>query len=141
MKKLTKLERFERETKVYEWIVKIGIIIVLVFALYVEVLAFPLIGGGCTKDCKFTGETSFSYITLKDLTSDLTMKTQYGEVNIEEINPNFKVIDLTSNYTDILFTLTQQATLAVDIIHSEATVSGSCSSSNIPIKNNFWILS
>lgn len=68
-----------------------------------------------------TGETSFSYITLKDLTSDLTMKTQYGEVNLEDINSNFKVIDLTSNYTDILLTLPKQATLAVDITHSEAT--------------------
>jgi len=68
-----------------------------------------------------TGETSFSYFTLKNFTSDLTMKTSYGEIKLEEINSNFKAIDLTSTYTDILFVLPKQATLSVDITHSEAT--------------------
>lgn len=68
-----------------------------------------------------TGESSFSYITLKDLKSDATMNTSYGEVKLEEVNSNFKAIDLTSNYTDILFTLPTQAALSVDITHSEAT--------------------
>lgn len=68
-----------------------------------------------------TGESSFSYITLNDLKSDATIKTSYGEVKFEDINASFKVIDLTSNYTDILFKLPAQASLSVDITHSEAT--------------------
>lgn len=67
------------------------------------------------------GETSFSYVTLKNFTSDLTMKTAYGEVKLQEINSAFKAIDLTSNYTDILFTLPTQAAFSVDITHSEET--------------------
>lgn len=68
-----------------------------------------------------SGETSFSYITLKDFTSDLSMKTSYGEVKLEDINPNFNIIDLTSNYTDILLTIPEQASLSIDITHSGST--------------------
>ncbi len=68
-----------------------------------------------------SGETSFSYLTVKDLASDLTMTTSYGELKLVDINSNFKVIDLTSSYTDLLFTLPSQAKLSVDITHSETT--------------------
>lgn len=69
-----------------------------------------------------SGESSFSYITLKDFTSDLKMQTSYGELKLEEISTGFNGIDLSSNYTDISLALPKQTSLAVDITHSEATV-------------------
>ncbi len=68
-----------------------------------------------------SGETSFSYITLKNFDSDLNMKTEYGEISIDNINPEFKIIDLTSKYTDILLNMNQDASFSVDIIHTEGT--------------------
>lgn len=68
-----------------------------------------------------SGETSFSYFKLKDLSSFLTMQTSYGELKLEEINPNFKAIDLTSDYTDIYLTIPKNTSLEVDITHSEST--------------------
>ena len=68
-----------------------------------------------------SGETSFSYITLKNFDSDLNMKTEYGEISIDNINPDFKFIDLTSKYTDILLGMMKDVSFSVDIIHSEST--------------------
>jgi hypothetical protein len=73
------------------------------------------------KIASLTGETSFSYITLKDMASDVTLETQYGEVKMEEINSGFVIVDLTSTYTDIILALPKQASMAVDILHSEST--------------------
>lgn len=68
-----------------------------------------------------SGETSFSYITIANLKSDIIMKTSYGEVKLEDINTGFNAIDLTSKYTDIIFTMPSKVSLAVDITHSEST--------------------
>lgn len=68
-----------------------------------------------------TGETSFSYIRLKDFSSDMSLKTSYGELKLEEVNSNFQIIDLTSNYTDIVLTIPEQTSFALDITHSGST--------------------
>jgi len=68
-----------------------------------------------------SGETSFSYLTLRNFSSDLDMKTEYGEVNINDINPGFKIIDLNSKYTDILLGMAPNASFSVDIMHTEET--------------------
>ena len=69
-----------------------------------------------------SGKTSFSYLTLKSFNSDLTLSTDYGEVNLESISSEFKLIDLTSSYTDILMRIPAKASYAVDISHSVSTV-------------------
>jgi len=68
-----------------------------------------------------SGETSFSYLTLKNFNSDLNMNTEYGEVNLSSIHPDFKMIELTSKYTDILMNMNQNTSFLVDIMHSEDT--------------------
>ncbi len=69
-----------------------------------------------------SGKTSFSYLNLKSFSSDLTLDTDYGEVNLEGINPEFRLIDLTSSYTDILLKIPVKSSFAVDISHSVSTV-------------------
>jgi hypothetical protein len=69
-----------------------------------------------------SGKTSFSYLNLKSFSSDLTLNTDYGEVNLEKINSEFRMIDLTSSYTDILLKIPAKASYAVDISHSVSTV-------------------
>ena len=46
---------------------------------------------------------------------------QNEKYTIIDIDSDFNAVDLTSNYTDILFTLPATASLSVDITHSEAT--------------------
>jgi len=69
-----------------------------------------------------SGKTSFSYLTLKSFNSDLTLSTDYGEVNFEDINSEFKLIDLTSSYTDIMLKIPAKESYSVDISHSVSTV-------------------
>ena len=69
-----------------------------------------------------SGKTSFSYLTIKSFGSDLTLNTDYGEVNLEGISPEFKLIDLTSSYTDIVLKIPAKSSYAVDISHSVSTV-------------------
>lgn len=68
------------------------------------------------------GKSSFSYLTIKSFQSDLTLNSDYGEVSLEGINPEYKLIDLTSSYTDLGIKLPAKASYAVDISHSSATV-------------------
>jgi hypothetical protein len=69
-----------------------------------------------------SGKTSFSYLTLKSFSSDLTLNTDYGEVNLEGISSEFKLIDLTSSYTDIQLKIPVKASYTVDISHTLNTV-------------------
>ncbi len=67
------------------------------------------------------GKSSFSYLTIKSFKSDLILETDYGKVNLEKINPEFKLIDLTTAYTDILLKLPVNSSFATDISHNSST--------------------
>jgi hypothetical protein len=69
-----------------------------------------------------SGKTSFSYLTIKTFNSDLTLSTDYGEVNLGGISSEFRLIDLTSNYTDIQLKIPARASYTVDISHTVSTV-------------------
>jgi hypothetical protein len=70
---------------------------------------------------KISGKTSFSYLNIKSFDSDMTLTTDYGEVSLEKIDPDFKLIDLTSSYTDIMLRLPAKASYGVDITHTLST--------------------
>lgn len=68
-----------------------------------------------------SGVTSFSYLTLKSFTSDLTLKADYGEIKLDAVNPDFKLVEINSNYTDVLLKLPVNASYSVNIFHTGST--------------------
>jgi hypothetical protein len=68
------------------------------------------------------GKSSFSYLTIKSFQSDLTLSSDYGDVSLEGLNPDFKLVELTSSYTDIVIKFPSKVSYTVDISHSSATV-------------------
>jgi hypothetical protein len=69
-----------------------------------------------------TGTSSFSYLTFKDFSSELNLKADYGEIKLESIKPEFKLIEMNSNYSDMVFKLPANASYGVNISHSGSTV-------------------
>lgn len=47
------------------------------------------------------GETSFSYITIQNLDSDLILNTNYGNLSIDHFGKEFSMMNLAASYTDI----------------------------------------
>lgn len=68
-----------------------------------------------------TGQTSFSYVTVKGFSRIMKLNTEYGEIKVRGIDPAFKSIELDSRYTDIAVQLQQQVSCKVDVQHSQAT--------------------
>lgn len=68
-----------------------------------------------------TGETSFSYVTIKSLANTLQLTAEYGEVNLKGIKPGFRQVGVDSKYTDINLQLSQQVNCKVAIQHTEST--------------------
>ncbi len=67
------------------------------------------------------GESSFSYFTLKGLSRNIKVQTEYGELKMKGIDPGFNLIDLDSKYTDIIINISQDLNCFVDVTHTEAT--------------------
>lgn len=67
------------------------------------------------------GSTSFSYLTIKDFSNNMTISSDYGEIKLEGINTAFKLIDLKSNYTDIYLSLPAAISFQLNVDHTEAT--------------------
>lgn len=68
-----------------------------------------------------TGTASFSYLTLKKFASDMTLKADYGEIKLDAVNPEFKLIEINSNYTDVLLKLPVNASYGINIFHTAST--------------------
>lgn len=68
-----------------------------------------------------TGETSFSYITLTEVTNHVQLKTEYGEFKVKGLHPGFSKIELDSEYTDILMQIPPELNSFVEVKHSETT--------------------
>lgn len=68
-----------------------------------------------------TGKTSFSYLVVNGLSNLLQLDTEYGEIKLKGIHPSFRLIDLDSKYTDILFEVTPSWAASVAISYSETT--------------------
>jgi hypothetical protein len=68
-----------------------------------------------------TGQTSFSYLTVKGFSKLIRLASDYGELKIKGIDPRFTGIDVTSKYTDIILQFGSEVHCAVDVEHSEST--------------------
>lgn len=68
-----------------------------------------------------TGQSSFSYLTVKAFAQLIRLTTEYGEIKIRGISPDFAGIELDSKYTDINVQLSSQVSSMVDIAHSSST--------------------
>ncbi len=47
------------------------------------------------------GKSSFSYLTIKEVSDNTKLITEYGEMKFEDISEGFRIIELQSEYTDI----------------------------------------
>ncbi len=68
-----------------------------------------------------SGKTSFSYLTIKGFSKYLKLATDYGEIKVKGVSPDFKMVELESKYTDIIIQLSSQINCAVDVKYTEAT--------------------
>ncbi len=68
-----------------------------------------------------TGQTSFSYLTVKEFSKLIRLTSDYGELKIKGIDPMFSGIDVSSKYTDIVLQFGPEVHCAVNIEHSEST--------------------
>ncbi len=87
------------------------------------------------------GQSSFSYITVRNDLKYADVKMEYGELNFENITADFNNFDITSNYGDILFETQNNNSYFLEIIHNEATrlnlpLEFSSSLNKTNIKNN-----
>ncbi|MCF8234671.1 MAG: hypothetical protein K9G67_08980 [Bacteroidales bacterium] len=64
---------------------------------------------------KLSGETSFSYINVKKLGSEAYLRTNYGEMNLDQLNPAFNYINLISDYTDVSLSIPRDLSFDVEI--------------------------
>jgi len=69
-----------------------------------------------------SGSASFSYLTFKNLTSEMNLKSDYGEIKMEAVSSEFRLIEINSNYSDVLFKLPANASFGVNILHTGSTV-------------------
>ena len=68
-----------------------------------------------------TGQTDFSYLTVKGFSKLIRLTSDYGELKIKGIDPGFTGIDVASKYTDVLLQFGPGVHCAVDLEHSEST--------------------
>ncbi len=68
-----------------------------------------------------SGETSFSYLSIKRFSNYLRLTTEYGEVKLKGVKPGFKMVELNSKYSDIIMQLSNMVNCNVDLNHTEST--------------------
>ena len=68
-----------------------------------------------------TGQTTFSYMTVKGFSKLIRLTSDYGELKIRGIDPRFTGIDVDSKYTDMVFQFGPEVHCTVDVEHSEST--------------------
>ena len=68
-----------------------------------------------------TGESSFTYITLDRFEKDIKLKTEFGDLKINEVALDFHQIDLESKYSDLLIKFSPSASTDINVEYSETT--------------------
>lgn len=68
-----------------------------------------------------SGETSFTYITLENLLTEIKLTSTYGDLNIQHIAPGFHKIEMDAKYTDIRFAFSGQPRAEVKVDYTETT--------------------
>jgi len=68
------------------------------------------------------GESSFTNYKIEESIKTLVLKTEYGEFFLENIAPQFHLLDMNSNYTDIKLGFPKSLSYSLEIDHDEHTV-------------------
>lgn len=67
------------------------------------------------------GTTSFSFINIDGFSNKLELETEYGEINIDNQGSSFKLISLSSKYTDVNLDVINNFSCTLNIDHSESS--------------------
>ena len=67
------------------------------------------------------GETSFSYITIQNLESDLILSTNYGNLSIDHYGNGFSMMNLAASYTDISMIWGEGFDYFLEVYHDSKT--------------------
>lgn len=70
-----------------------------------------------------TGATYFTDLNADRLNNEISLVTKYGNLSFEEVSGNFSLIDVSSSYTDLDFSITAGASYNLEIHHTNAFVS------------------
>lgn len=87
---------------------------------------------------RITGDISFSEIYLRVIDKELIMKTEYGGLEIDQVPKDFRLIDLTSQYTDLSLMVSKESQFDLELIHtkeSDVTISGFVEVTNTEVLN------
>jgi hypothetical protein len=68
-----------------------------------------------------TGNSYFSYLTIKNFPGSIDLTTEYGEVKLETIHQGFEFIELQSKYTDIYLGFPENGSAELNVNHTSAT--------------------
>lgn len=68
------------------------------------------------------GNSSFSDVTIKDFIREADCEMNYGELNIENILPDFSRINVVSDYTDITLFTSAENMFSLDVLHNEKAI-------------------
>jgi hypothetical protein len=71
---------------------------------------------------RMTGESSFTNFKVNQCTNTIILKTEYGEVYLENATPTFNLLQLNSQYTDIQIGFPASVTYDLEIDHDKRTI-------------------
>lgn len=66
------------------------------------------------------GEADWSDIYVYNIDTKVNFKSKYGEINLESIQKEFKLVDISSEYTDINLFFQEKSVYDIDISHKSA---------------------
>lgn len=68
------------------------------------------------------GTAYFSDINISKITGEVSLYTKYGNLSVDDVPDDFKLIDINSSYTDINLGFDKNASFTLEIRHANATV-------------------
>jgi DUF4097 and DUF4098 domain-containing protein YvlB len=71
------------------------------------------------KATEISGEMYFSYLDLQEAGAKVNLKTNYGDIKVNDVSEGFMRMDLTSQYSDITLYLDEDHLFEMDITRDE----------------------
>lgn len=65
-----------------------------------------------------TGEVSFSYLDIREITGKIDLITKYGELEIKELSPDIDFVSIDSEFSDIIFPIDPERYYDIGILHN-----------------------
>jgi hypothetical protein len=69
-----------------------------------------------------SGTTNFSDIDISKITGETSLYTKYGNLSIDKIPEEFKIVDINSAYTDIDLNFERNTSFTMEVRHTNASV-------------------